>query len=193
MKTKLIKIAATALLFATSAANATLESRLSGKAYYDTDTGLTWAGPEYTVTPRTSAEQAAFLSTLNIGGIGDWRIPSSLEFFKLTYTHSHCSDDPLMCSLRLPDAPLDTYPASSWGYFTWVIAGISEGIDIIYGAYRPALLEGYPLPDDGKMTFSVWPVHTGDVPVIALVPEPQTYAMLLAGLGLVGFMGRKTN
>ncbi|HEX5126813.1 MAG TPA: FxDxF family PEP-CTERM protein [Rhodocyclaceae bacterium] len=27
--------------------------------------------------------------------------------------------------------------------------------------------------------------------VIAAVPEPQTYAMLLAGLGLIGFIARR--
>jgi hypothetical protein len=27
---------------------------------------------------------------------------------------------------------------------------------------------------------------------VAAVPEPETYAMLLAGLGLLGFMGRRT-
>ncbi|WP_229207642.1 MULTISPECIES: collagen-binding domain-containing protein [unclassified Duganella] len=32
---------------------------------------------------------------------------------------------------------------------------------------------------------------TGTIPAIAAVPEPETYAMLLAGLGIVGFMGRR--
>jgi hypothetical protein len=36
-------------------------------------------------------------------------------------------------------------------------------------------------------------VHDGDVGngVAAPVPEPETYAMMLAGLGLLGFMARR--
>jgi hypothetical protein len=34
-----------------------------------------------------------------------------------------------------------------------------------------------------------WPVRTGDV--AAPIPEPETYAMMLAGLGLLGVMTRR--
>lgn len=37
-------------------------------------------------------------------------------------------------------------------------------------------------------TFSAWAVRDGDV---AAVPEPETYALLLAGLGLTGFVARR--
>ncbi len=36
---------------------------------------------------------------------------------------------------------------------------------------------------------AAWAVHDGDVAL--LVPEPETYAMLMAGLGLLGFMARR--
>jgi hypothetical protein len=35
------------------------------------------------------------------------------------------------------------------------------------------------------------PVFYGDATAVAAVPEPETYAMLLAGLGLLGFMARR--
>ena len=42
---------------------------------------------------------------------------------------------------------------------------------------------------------AAWAVHDGDVgpafSAISAIPEPETYAMLLAGLGLVGFMARR--
>ena len=31
----------------------------------------------------------------------------------------------------------------------------------------------------------------GRSPPLALIPEPETYAMLLAGLGLLGFIARR--
>jgi len=37
---------------------------------------------------------------------------------------------------------------------------------------------------------SVWAVHSGDVPT-ATIPEPQTYALMLAGLASVGFAARR--
>ncbi len=36
-----------------------------------------------------------------------------------------------------------------------------------------------------------WAVHNGDV--ASPIPEPQTYAMLLTGLGLLGFLARRRN
>jgi hypothetical protein len=36
-----------------------------------------------------------------------------------------------------------------------------------------------------------WAVHDGDVGVVAAVPEPQTYALILAGLGVMGLLSRR--
>ena len=37
---------------------------------------------------------------------------------------------------------------------------------------------------------SAWAVRPGDV-LLAPVPEPETYAMMLAGLGLMGFVAKR--
>jgi PEP-CTERM motif len=39
--------------------------------------------------------------------------------------------------------------------------------------------------------FYAWAVRPGDVAGVAAVPEPETYAMMLAGLGLLGFVARR--
>jgi hypothetical protein len=65
----------------------------------------------------------------------------------------------------------------SW---TWDGAGISAaGLNIV------AHVQGVELPNtDG----SLWYAPDGPVPAI---PEPETYALMLAGLGIVGFMARR--
>lgn len=65
----------------------------------------------------------------------------------------------------------------SW---TWDGAGISaEGLNII------AHVQAVDLPNSDD---SLWYAPNGPVPVI---PEPETYALMLAGLGIVGFMARR--
>ena len=52
----------------------------------------------------------------------------------------------------------------------------------------------YPVFGFKSDALAAWAVHDGDVGQLSLisqVPEPETYAMLLAGLGLVGFMARR--
>ena len=36
-------------------------------------------------------------------------------------------------------------------------------------------------------------VEGGQLLVMAAVPEPETYAMMLAGLGMIGFAARRRN
>jgi hypothetical protein len=47
--------------------------------------------------------------------------------------------------------------------------------------------------EKGAPYLYAWAVRDGDVAAapIAAAPEPETYAMLLAGLGLMGFMARR--
>jgi hypothetical protein len=46
----------------------------------------------------------------------------------------------------------------------------------------------------GEPTGKNWQqIHKGDVNVTPAVPEPETYAMMLAGLGLIGTIARRRN
>lgn len=185
-----LQAAAIAALLASVSANAALEPRLGGKAYYDTETNLTWAAP---VEAKIISEQVEFVSNLFIDGIGGWRIPDINEFSIYTGNHSTCSDPAIGCIIVAPLPPLDSYQYYFFGGWNWVSVGTyvnpfvtpHDGFavynDVIYTGYSPALREGIPdvYP---SASFSAWPVHTGDV---ALIPEPSTYAMLLAGLWLI--------
>ena len=72
---------------------------------------------------------------------------------------------------------------------TWAggITDINVGIDLLAGtntltfAYESNFAQG--LGDEG------WGVN--GVSVTAAVPEPETYALMLAGLGVIGWMGRR--
>ena len=72
----LITVAFGASLFA-STVDAALESRLTGLAYYDTLLDITWAADARIVENDTWANQTAWASTLNLGGVTGWRLPSA--------------------------------------------------------------------------------------------------------------------
>ncbi len=55
-------------------------------------------------------------------------------------------------------------------------------------AWHFRFFNGDQFSDGKNLTLSAWAVHPGDV---AAVPEPETYAMMLAGLGLMGFVARR--
>ena len=71
---------------------------------------------------------------------------------------------------------------------------------VVNGGHFQAFLNGTkymdytdpnPLPAGGIGLGAVWETHaTFDDLVVQSIPEPETYAMLLAGLGLLGFMAR---
>ncbi len=70
----------------------------------------------------------------------------------------------------------------------------------VAGGYLEGFLSG-PMPTTGPLTLEVkgssnashgfYASYAGTVNVVGMVPEPGTYAMLLAGLGAVGFIARR--
>jgi hypothetical protein len=62
-----------------------------------------------------------------------------------------------------------------WGYWSGTLAA--------NGAWDLYMFNGDQGISGQSLEFNAWAVHPGDV---AAVPEPETYAMLLAGLGLLG-------
>lgn len=174
-------VAVTVLLAAASTANATLEPRLSGMAYYDTVTDLTWMAPEHALyLGMTYDEYAAFMPTFILGGTGDWEIPTIETFVKAIDINS----------VHLPDGSTILPPIAEGGWYLVTSAAKPETIPFgFYPNYysgSPYPAEIYPFPERDTRVYKVLGIHHGDVPLVA-VPEPSTYAMLLAGLGLVGF------
>lgn len=58
--------------------------------------------------------------------------------------------------------------------------------------YMFSFYSGYQFSLDSTSGAYAMAVHDGDIAYVAApVPEPETYAMMLAGLGLLGFVGRR--
>lgn len=94
-------------------------------------------------------------------------------------------------ALTGPNQSTSVNPASSTFDFTGIYGTFNgEWIGSIIGGTISPLTGGTVPPVAGG---TVPPVAGGTVPSItASVPEPSTYAMLLAGLGLLGFVTRRS-
>lgn len=67
----------------------------------------------------------------------------------------------------------------------WFGEDYSAGTGDVWYFY---MVDGYQYVIDKNAPFYAWAVRPGDV---AVVPEPQTYALLLTGLGVVGWQVRR--
>ena len=81
-----------------------------------------------------------------------------------------------------------TYSAVNFGFFGGGLLNVS--IPVNFTAGNHVLTFDYAggaqgLGDEG------WGLNSVTVEGVSAVPEPETYAMLLAGLGMVGFMARR--
>ena len=190
-----------------STANANLEPRAGGMVYDDV-LDITWLADAnraqtsgYDSDGRMNWNDAmTWAANLSYGGYDDWRLPSSLN---------HDGSGPCFqygCT------------SSEMGHMYYNNMGAKGGGDILSGTNTANLalftnLQSAvywsgtvyaPSPADEAWAFwtissyqghygqghewLAWAVRPGDV---AAIPEPETYAMLLAGLGLLGFMARR--
>ena len=77
VKHNMNKLIATVLCFIATNANAALVERLDGLAYYDTIQDITWAADANLNGLNTWQNQSTWVSSLTIGGIDGWRLPSA--------------------------------------------------------------------------------------------------------------------
>ena len=81
------------------------------------------------------------------------------------------------------------------GWNELIAIAINDNGQIVgYGklASDPDHLQAFLLSFSPDTAFTPNPIFIPTIPpIISTIPEPQTYAMLLAGLGLLGFMARR--
>lgn len=201
-----------------SSAHAALEGRdLDGnlatvEAYYDTDIDITWlADANYVQTSGYDAdgllnwvEATTWAADLNftdgVNVYANWRLPvindSSCSGFNCTGSemgHLYYIELGGMAGISIltsADPDLAKFTNIQL-YRYWSATEFSPGssIALIFNMGEQ-FGEGYRGSDFKTSNNYAWAVSSGDVG-IAAVPEPETWTLLLAGLGLVGFAARR--
>ena len=181
-------------------------------AFYDTTLDITWVAD--VLYPKSTAfdpdgnglvsyaDAVAWTASLDLGGTTGWRLPKyeaccHSELYRLYYDTLGNTGQTFGSG-----GPIDGSGFANTANFRNVTSGFYLlGTDPLVNATDPTTFEGDPLSGydfrDATEFGSFWPawaVHDGDVPsvVAPAVPEPQTWALLFAGLALVGVKVRAT-
>jgi hypothetical protein len=173
-------------------------------AWYDITRNVTWladaraiAGSSFddgainTDGRVTYASAASWLAALDVHGVTGWRFPGSdlITMYGTTLGNSSIPNSPITGWVNTgPFANVPDFGVSGWYWRgdtpadldgdpltplqTSILAADQLGAPI----YIVAVTAGY----------GAWAVHNGDVPVTA-VPEPRTWALMLAGLAGLGW------
>lgn len=215
MRTLTLAVAAAAAL-GCGVANAALYSRLNGQAVYDSDLNITWlSDANYAKTSGYDADGLLSWSSANawaagllFEGYSGWRLPATLQPDPTCEAWSGSYSGDYNCT------------GSEMGHLFYDELGVVMKSSILTSAdpnlalfqnIRPDLYwsgtEYAPNAPNGTIAWNfnmyvgsqnidssssgyyAWAVRDGDV--AAPVPEPETYAMMLAGLGLLGMGARR--
>lgn len=186
-----VRCAGILLLGLVSTANAALESRLGGQAYYDTELNITWLANANMNGVGNWGNQDTWVSSLIIGGVSGWRLPSADINGDNSVVNcsgggvAGCSDNE-MGFLYWEEGITRATPSvfsNVQSYHYW------SGTDLaLFAGNAWNFHFGYGTQDANNLNNSLfaWPVHDGDI--AASIPEPEAYAMLLSGLlAMFGF------
>lgn len=179
----------TAGIICAPAAQAALED-LGNGVIKDTDLGIVWlADANYSQTSGYNTNgimnwNAAntWVDQLNVGGHSDWRLPTTEEFSHLFYDELGGVTNTSIYSIHTntPFAmfsniqALNNYSSQYWTSTPTNDADTHSVFSFFWSA---------------DSTGNINSGHTAMA--VASIPEPETYAMLLAGLGLVSLVARK--
>ncbi len=181
---------ACASLLLTGTAQAALEDRdLDGDtvvdAFYDTDLDITWLRDANVNGAMNWETAASWVANFNLGAYGDWRLPTATLGCHFDYCSSEMRH---LWSVELGNSAgaltntggfQNLLPASYWTGTVYFGGGAADVFD----------------QSNGTHSWSTWipelyamAVRDGDV---AAIPEPQTYALMLAGLAGLALAARR--
>ena len=205
-------VLATVGVLSSGLAQAGLESRAGGTMVYDNVLNITWlananqgAGSSFddgspTSDGRMTWQNAVkWADNLNYGGYTDWRLPTALNQDGTGPCYGYSCNSSEMGHLFSTDGELIsgqsiTTSATLNSYFTNMQSGLywsgtayaPNPASFTWGFYTSF---GYQDFNFQNYEYYAWAVRPGDV--AAPIPEPETYAMLLAGLGLLGVVAKR--
>jgi hypothetical protein len=165
-------------------AQAALED-LGNGVIADTDLGIAWladannsATSGYNTNGIMNWNAAnTWVDQLNTGGISDWRLPSTSEFSHLFYDELGGTVNNSIYNIHTNTTFALFSNIQGGGYWTTTpIGDVST-----HSSFQFDRGYGFTVNmNEGRYAMAV-----------ATIPEPETYSMLVAGLGLVGFVARR--
>lgn len=209
-------VVAGALALVLGNAQAALYSRLNGQAVYDSDLNITWlSDANYAKTSGYDAyglmgwsSANAWAAGLSFEGYSGWRLPTTLQpdptceawggsysgDYKCTGSEmGHLFYDELSVEMKSsiltsanPNLALfqNIRPDLYWSGTEYAPNAPNHTI-----AWNFNMYVGSQNIDSASAKYYAWAVRNGDVAFA--IPEPETFAMVLAGLGLLGFAQRR--
>lgn len=187
-------------------------------AFFDKTLNITWLANANASGPRTFDEATTWTSALAVGSNVGWRLPTVLiqdgtictgavngpvcgyNFDTANSEIAHLFYVTLGNEARL-DTSGEEWPAGAVFGLTNTGNFLNMQRNVYWSsskfepdatfAWRFDADDGLLLPSRKTNVFFVMAVHDGDVTVAGAIPEPETYAMMLAGLGLLGAIARR--
>lgn len=187
-------------------------------AFYDTALNITWLRDANMNGLMDWNTAMSWASSLTVGNIGGWRLPTTnssawnSDCWAYPSGQANCSAPVLAATGEMPHlfyASLGNktvYDSNGNGPQPGAgLVNVANFVNLNYTYWSGTEIysnsgawvfatgwgENYPYSNkDGA--FLAMAVHNGDIgTVVANVPEPETYAMLVAGLGVIGAVARR--
>jgi Protein of unknown function (DUF1566)/PEP-CTERM motif len=192
MKKTAITITLLTLLGMGGAAHASLTASADGKFVYDNELDITWlADANYAFTNHDQANGTmnwgganSWASNLNVDCHGAWRLPIVNEMDHLFWEE--------LGGTR--GTPISTNHNTNYDLFQNIEGrywsseadpnNSSKALSFVFNGF--VYNNGNSFSEDKRTGYYAMAVTPGSI-----VPEPETYAMLMAGLGLLGWKMRK--
>lgn len=188
MKKLAISVALCTLFGTSFASHASLTASADGKTVYDSDLHLTWlADANYSKTSgyHTTGSMSwgaagDWASNLNVEGRSDWQLPTIDQLSHLYQGIGGSLGQSISGNHNLFYDLFSNIQDRYWSS-TVDLNNSSKALGLYFEGTG---LSGYSFnADKGLGHFAM---------AVSAVPEPETYAMLLAGLGLLGWKLRRT-